>query len=157
LTSTAEWDGVPDAADVEIVFRARSTQVGSDKFVYAFGRATDMTDWTFYRGGGRATGTAAIASFVSGSYNQLASSTVDGSTDEWIWVRFRINGTDLKVKQWRDVDGEPGAWTIETTDSNLSAAGTVGLFLDRPTLSRQVIDVFGVGLNGDAAPMTALG
>jgi len=68
-----------------------------------------------------------------------------------------VNGTSLKVKQWRDVDSEPSAWTAETTDSNLTEAGAAALFIWNFEEPEQVIDVFGVGLNGDAAPMTALG
>lgn len=41
-------------------------------------------------------------------------------------VRFQVIGTALKAKAWRVGDPEPDVWQVEVTDSDLSAAGSVG-------------------------------
>jgi len=43
-------------------------------------------------------------------------------------IRFRLNGSALKVKIWADAGSEPGTWDLEVTDANISAAGWVGCF-----------------------------
>jgi hypothetical protein len=71
------------------------------------------------------------------------------TTDAWLWIRFRLNGTSLKAKVWAHGGSEPALWTVEATDANW----TIGLFgwLTRRG-SRQDWARFGVGLNGFTAP-----
>lgn len=41
-------------------------------------------------------------------------------------VRFQVTGSTLRAKAWEAGAPEPGAWQLETTDTDLSAAGAVG-------------------------------
>ena len=44
----------------------------------------------------------------------------------FVRVRFQVIGTALKAKAWQVGDPEPDVWQVEVTDSDLSAAGSVG-------------------------------
>lgn len=46
---------------------------------------------------------------------------------ERIRCRFRAQGVDLQAKIWKETEEEPPNWRIETTDSEISAAGDVSL------------------------------
>jgi hypothetical protein len=92
-------------------------------------------------------------------------SFTDVPADLWLWLRFRINGTGATVslsgKLWVDgISGvnEPSIWTIEHDDTSgdrHTAAGWIG-FGRGVHLNDQVdVDYFGVGTDGDAAPINA--
>jgi hypothetical protein len=42
-------------------------------------------------------------------------------------IRMKITGTTIQVKIWSVLVGEPGAWTLTTTDSSLKHVGAVGI------------------------------
>jgi len=42
------------------------------------------------------------------------------------WIRFRVEGTEIKVKIWRESDAEPAAWTAEVSDAMITGDGWFG-------------------------------
>lgn len=89
-------------------------------------------------------------------YNSAASDIMAASNPSAIaagtkiWARARANGTALKFKRWTGAVGdEPGTWGFEVTDSTLTAAGLIGFF--QFGNSKNYIEVFAVGTNGDIA------
>lgn len=93
-----------------------------------------------------------IYSFNAATFTSIADTSVSISSGTWVWVRFRVNGTAVKVKQWTGAVGsEPGTWDIDTTDSTYSTAGHVGLLKGSNT-NTQLWRYFGVGTSGDTAP-----
>jgi RHS repeat-associated protein len=44
------------------------------------------------------------------------------------WFRFRVQGSTLYFKVWADGTTEPTTWSGQTTESNLTAPGLVGLY-----------------------------
>jgi hypothetical protein len=42
-------------------------------------------------------------------------------------VRYRIQGTTLRARAWKEGTSEPSTWTIDTTDTDLSSGGNVAL------------------------------
>lgn len=42
-------------------------------------------------------------------------------------IRFQLDGTDLRGRVWQEGTPEPPTWQLETTDSGLTAAGSMGL------------------------------
>jgi len=46
---------------------------------------------------------------------------------DFYWVRFRLVGTLLRAKAWKDGDPEPLSWIVETTDTTFTT-GYVGLW-----------------------------
>lgn len=83
----------------------------------------------------------------------IASTSISLSSNTWYWIRFRANGNDLKGRVWEDGNSEPSAWDIELTDSDYDQGwsgihgGNVGGAVDCD------VDSFGVGTEGDTAPM----
>jgi len=50
------------------------------------------------------------------------------SVDTWYWVRFRAEGSVLKVRAWAEVDSEPGTWDIDHTDTSpITSGGEAGV------------------------------
>jgi hypothetical protein len=43
-------------------------------------------------------------------------------------IKFYKSGSTIKAKVWRDNDGEPGTWSLETTDSNYTS-GQIGMLI----------------------------
>lgn len=81
--------------------------------------------------------------------------------DQWLWVRFRINGTGatvtLQAKIWPEGYREPDAWVLEyddTSASRITSAGWCG-FGKLSFSGTTYLDVFSVGTNGDTAPFVA--
>jgi hypothetical protein len=50
---------------------------------------------------------------------------------------------------WKKVDSEPATWDIETTDTDITASGTVGLATYSMAFTARSV---GIGTDGDAAP-----
>jgi hypothetical protein len=62
-----------------------------------------------------------------GSWNTLIQTDFTLTPSTWYWMRCRAEGTALKMRVWEHGDPEPGAWTLETTDSTLTE-GYSGVF-----------------------------
>lgn len=61
--------------------------------------------------------------------NVGSSANITGTyaANDTINVRFQINGTTLRAKGWKSTAAEPNAWMVSATDTDLSAAGSIGL------------------------------
>lgn len=73
---------------------------------------------------------AALFSKVAGVWTQLvvATSVINSyTTGTQVWLRFQTVGTTIQGKVWLNGTIEPTVWTVTTTDSNLTAAGSNGL------------------------------
>lgn len=160
------WDRVPLVTDVETLVRFRSTEAAA---------AQEAFIALLSRGAGGATGstTGYVNAFkwftngtfhyqiqqkyVAGTGSNLAASGVDGNAPnfavgQWIWGRFRANGTSMQSKLWHDGYAEPAAWQLTQSDSAIATAGWVGLFNDSTNPDVE-IDYFGAALNGKTVPM----
>lgn len=42
-------------------------------------------------------------------------------------VRFQVTGSTLRARAWADGSPEPDTWQVETTDTDLTAAGEIGM------------------------------
>ncbi|MGW4986310.1 hypothetical protein ACWEQ3_01485 [Streptomyces mirabilis] len=65
---------------------------------------------------------------VAGAQTDLPSVTVPGThvAGAQYKVRFLVEGSTLSAKAWPATSPEPGSWQVSTTDTDLSAAGSVG-------------------------------
>lgn len=163
-TSTADarrllsWDTVDadaNRADVEILcrFRASSVTTGSTDslrmHVRASGAAAAETGYhlTIPSASGA---NYTVNKYVSGSATALATVAMDVSANTLYNIRFRVNGTTIRAKVWKDGQAEPTDWQVDTTDSSVSSAGWVGVgrFESTPTLD---ITHFVAATNGDTA------
>lgn len=66
---------------------------------------------------------------VSGSETFLVQHTtgLTHAADQRFWIRFQVTGATLRAKAWQDGTAEPGDWQVETTDTDLTAAGSIGM------------------------------
>ena len=69
--------------------------------------------------------------FLGGAWSFVAAAGFVNDPGAWYWIRFRAEGTALKVRVWADGAAEPAAWTISATDSGI-AAGSAGLYVYEP-------------------------
>lgn len=73
------------------------------------------------------------------------------NSNEWYWLRFRVNGSDIKAKIWAgEHENEPSAWNIERTDVVLGVAGWFGVG-NAATTGTRLYDAVAVGTDGDTA------
>lgn len=154
------WDRVPAVADCEVLFRARAIEAYADSEVFmrasirGAGTAGAETGYigTFL---GRNVGTLYAQSdqkYVAGASTTIGAvangPSPNYAVNNWVWFRFRVNGTTLSMKIWNDGQSEP-AFT-NNTDSSISAAGWTGLSIGGANPDTEV-DFFSVGINGDVA------
>lgn len=142
-------------ADFEVLAKVR-TSAAVTSGVSVFGRGAGASDAeSAYVGQMRSDGGQwRVIKYVAGTFTSVIESGGTSSINTWYWVRFRVNGTAIKLRAWADGGSEPGTWDLEVTDASLSDAGWLGAFL----LTAQTADwdVFTVGTNGEAAPSEPL-
>jgi hypothetical protein len=85
---------------------------------------------------------------------QVASATKTFSAATDYWIRFRVNGTTIRVRAWADGGSEPGTWDCDSTDSAVTGVGWAGLAQFGPAAGGEVKQL-GIGTNGDTAPDSA--
>ncbi|RUU93339.1 hypothetical protein EOB59_03280 [Mesorhizobium sp. M7A.F.Ca.MR.176.00.0.0] len=157
------WNRVPNTADVEILTRMRAIEawVINDNLIAPWARgAGAAASEAGYRSapGGQTSGTQYVTQmgkYVGGTFTALGVASFGPSpnlvVNDWLWTRFRVNGTSLSRKTWHDGAAEPGAYDETVVDASVAAAGWVGL--TQVTTNPDVeIDFFSVGLNGEVAP-----
>ncbi len=105
-----------------------------------------------------ATPRVALGKIVSGgTWTEFGSVDLTGLTsapEDW-YIRFRVNGTSLKLKTWRYDSLEPSTWAVTATDSAIAGVGKVGFFC--LTYAANAAGFFtpgfiSVGTNGETAP-----
>jgi hypothetical protein len=72
-----------------------------------------------------ATNTIQLDRRVSGSNTSLASPSFTWAINTWYTVRVQISGTAIKARAWVRGTAEPSTWTLNTTDSVITAAGNL--------------------------------
>ncbi|TJV21082.1 MAG: hypothetical protein E5Y04_28675 [Mesorhizobium sp.] len=157
------WDRVPNAANVELLVRLRAIEawVANDNLIALLARGSGAAaSETGYRSapGGQLTGTqysTGMNKYIAGASTLLGTNTngpaPNLAVNDWLWSRFRVNGTSLSRKTWHDGAAEPGAYDETVVDASVAAAGWTGL--TQVTANPNIeIDFFSVGLNGEVAP-----
>lgn len=91
-----------------------------------------------------------LARFVNGTFGSLASKSMTVGTNTLGEMRGEAISSALKGRWWDSSVAEPATWGLEVTQTDVTDAGTVGVFLYRPYLFR--VYEFGFGNEGDPAP-----
>lgn len=152
LLSWDDVDGDSGRDDGEIFVRYRSTAaVTADQFYLVLrgsGSAGTETAYLFYN---TSATNVCVAKMSSGTITAIANFTFDLTSNIWYGLRFRANGTALKAKIWNSqVETEPAAWSIETTDATITGVGWIGVGNLATTGTRSFDDV-AIGTSGDTA------
>lgn len=158
LLSWDDVDGDGSRADSEIICRFRSTGIGSDTFMLALRASGSAGSETAYIAHNTSATNLRISRIVAGTTTAIANLSVDTiNSNEWYTMRFRVNSTALKVKFWAsDHAAEPSAWSIETTDINIAAAGWVGVATRSASATRDYDDV-AIATGGGTATFSIVG
>jgi len=155
--SAISWDEIDndsDRNDVEILTRVRRTAGGGSDQMGTLARAInpEATRTGYFT---TVSNRVKASRYLNENFNNFSSSTFSVSDDVWYFLRSQFSGTNLKFKAWSGAIGdEPVDWDIETTNSDISAAGWVGFFnYNSGTIE---YDLLSVGTNGDVAPTSAV-
>jgi RHS repeat-associated protein len=70
--------------------------------------------------------TGKVLKEIGGAVTTLGTFTYPADTNSQR-LRFRVQGSDLKVKLWATSEAEPAAWTWQGTDTSITAPGVVQL------------------------------
>ena len=148
-------DAHRDNVEIAIRWKGYTSSSGLRRArIVARGSGATDTDMTSYAGGlsyRAGEHQRRLVKYVNGSFTDINSSLVDEvGQNVWQRIRFRANGSDLKLKTWLDSTDEPAGWDVEETDSSISGAGWVGFFLLDQGAAADV-DWIGVGTDGDEA------
>ena len=90
-----------------------------------------------------------LNAFLAGGWQFIASAPFVNDPGRWYWMRFRAEGTTLRVRVWADGTSEPSAWTVTATHSAI-AAGALGVYTYEPNTVDY--DVFSAATGGATAP-----
>lgn len=147
----------PDRADIHtrILFRALTT--GFDCRALSRVAGTDGNSATGYAMGSRHTGNAdqiEISRYNNGNFSALAQAGFSVVRDAWYWLETESKGNEQRMKVWGMDEPVPSEWTLESVNSNVTAAGPVGFFsFNAGTFHIKEI-AFGTG--ADSAPIGLL-
>jgi len=88
-----------------------------------------------------------VGKLVNEVWGEIAAPSHALADDVWYWVRLQVRGDAIKAKFWADDAAEPGAWAVETTDSDITDAQRAGLF-QYGTSERAEFDVLTIVTGG---------
>jgi hypothetical protein len=124
---------IGDTVDTDLTMKLRTTvdATGGSIMAGAVTRFQDFSNNYSFRVRFNTTGgvDTDIQSIVEGVVTTIASIEDSGLTyaaNDWFNLRVQMQGNDLRMKVWADGDPEPGAWTREVTDNDLTDSGRVG-------------------------------
>jgi hypothetical protein len=95
-----------------------------------------------------------INRFLNGSWMFLGSAAFPNDPGAWYWMRFRTEGTTLRLRTWADGQPEPAAWMVTATDAGI-AAGAAALYTYEPNTVDYDLGSFASG--GLTAPVPTPG
>ena len=156
----ASVDAVSGLADVEVVAKIKASAFtpasGSSPSLVLRGSGEAGNETAYSASVGR--DTIRMGKFVNGAYTALDSITETIPVNEWFWLRFRILGSKLQVKIWKDGASEPAEWRRTTYDSSIESGGWVGPSATTNTadLYYHSIGVAALTSEDDQAPTEAL-
>ena len=87
--------------------------------------------------------------FVGGAWGYVGALAFANDPGEWYWIRFRAEGTTLKVRAWAHGTPEPAAWGVTLTDASI-ATGGVGAYVYEP--NTVLFDAFSATRGTGSAP-----
>jgi len=121
------------SADVDLVVSVASSALatGGSQFAGPVARYLDGNNTYYARLAFNTTQTLTLVlqKRVAGAQTDLTTVTVPGThaAGTFFKVRLQVIGTTLRAKAWPVADPEPVVWQTSTTDSDLTAAGSVGV------------------------------
>lgn len=160
--SAFKWNSIPSCLDAEVLTRLLVPTSGTtnDHLLCPIIRSSGASgSENFYRGTHQFYFSYATVLYpskaVNGSFSSLTGSSYlwpSGYGGNWVWQRFRVNGSSIKQKTWKYGDAEPVGWGFEKTDGSITSEGWVGLYSGVGTKDIY-LDFFGVRTDGSTVPV----
>jgi hypothetical protein len=152
-TNSISWDasGI-SSGDVEVVARINATSLLSTSSnrarIFMHGAGSSRT---FYSVGISGNGWF-LQRWTDGNSSTITSNSHAAvGTNKWLWLRLGRSGNTIRAKLWEHGQPEPSSWGFSVSDTAFTS-GFVGI--DRSSATGTLwVDVFGVGTNGDPAPV----
>jgi hypothetical protein len=94
-------------------------------------------------------------------WDGTAAFTAANSTFAWTynvnyWLRIKVDGQRVRTKIWAASGAEPGTWDHDVAnETRMAASGVPGILHIVGNGQQQLVLAWGVGWDGDAAPITA--
>lgn len=158
LNSIIKWDAIdsdPDRNNADMLIKIKRTGRGisNGPVIRTQSHTNALTGYCgFVTGASNAT--PQLRRFVNSSSGDLLDNdTMDMASDTWYYLRFNVDGSSLKVKQWLASESEPGTWNLDLVDALVEDIGAIGLMHLRA--SEVFFDIFSVATGtGVTAPLT---
>lgn len=138
---------MPKRADTEILMSFRFPSTEARGFLQVFSRATG--DWVsgypnsaYYVEMPNDGSNVGLRKVSAGTITQLSNKAVGQVTTEKQWMRFRVEGSALKVKVWTDGTPEPATWEMEVADAGFSEPGVLQLRWARSSMATDAREVY---------------
>ena len=146
----ASWDAIGTSDDVEglVRFIPRSN-VDHVCRIMLRGTGTTATRTAYFGYFHVLSDTIGIQKYVSATSTSLGTVAATFVIDTPYLMRFRVNGTAIKIKVWAESGSEPATWDIEATDSAIAAGGWVGV--GRYGVATQDVDWVAFTTSGETA------
>ena len=94
-----------------------------------------------------------VNAFNNGAWSFIGSFAFPNNPGGWYWLRFRAEGTSLRVRAWADGAAEPATWLGQYTNALLTS-GSAGLYTYEPnTVDYDWYSFAGQGLTAPSAPV----
>jgi hypothetical protein len=145
------WDLLPPGEDdIEILMRTQNTTTFQNYSTMIMLRVsgTEGVSETYYASTLH-NGSVGLFRYDSGTRTLIDRETGYISNYQFYWQRFRINGTSLKWKYWKDGYAEPAEWTVEETDANIST-GALGHGIGTYDWADFFVDYIAAGIGGSS-------
>lgn len=98
-----------------------------------------------------------LGAYRSGTWVSYTNRPFTPVAEEWMWMRLRAEGRNIKGKCWPDGEEEPDSWqityTMSASDAALMTAGWVGILAAATNTQRW--SQIGVAADGATAPAVA--
>ena len=165
------WDAVPEVGDSEfLLLISRGTSATANHQVGAVQRFTGTTFSSHqgvFLGARNNVEDVTFRRVTNGFQHDWVAARHGGTFDAGaaLWVRGRWEGTNYRVKGWIADTGkedlglsdEPSSWQINNTYGTVTGVGRIGVahgvFSSTPAQSETFVHYFGVGIDGDSAPL----
>lgn len=121
---SVRWLDAGQEADRDVAVKVRAT-TSAGTLLAVNARITG--DTTYYWADIIDGTTVRLGKTVASASTTLDDAAFTWSADTWYWIRLQVVGTAIRAKVWAASGSEPSTWTLEVTDSDITAAGYVGV------------------------------
>jgi len=118
------WDAPGTPVDAEVLYLCEPQGDDSMRLLLR-GSGDDTSETGYYVYGLTSTDRVYLGYYNNAAGTEITNFVHTLSAGQAYWIRFRVEGDQLKVKIWDKGDPEPGSWNLEETDGTLTSGGWV--------------------------------